>query len=153
MAKRTGAFIPHVLLASDNVFDGEGRLVQTHLKICKGYVGGFAKWDLDGESEYCVANEIVCAELGKVIRLPVPPVSMTWLPATRKIPIFFAVDLNDSKTEWPPIEPESCVSRLSELCSLVVAFDILIANPDRHECNLSVNNLVKLLEMVVFDYG
>ena len=50
---------------------------QEHKPWVRGYIAARHKWDRRDESPYCVANESICAELGRFIDLPIPPYAIT----------------------------------------------------------------------------
>jgi hypothetical protein len=106
------------------------------------------------ESPYAVYNEFICAELGRAIRLPVPPFAITYSQEVgkRKIPLFSSLDFNFQRSKLPPVIPDICVAHLPQLCAGVLAFDIFVANQDRHDENLLVDRGSKPREMHVYDH-
>jgi hypothetical protein len=104
-------------------------------------------------SPYAVFNELICGEIGRFLRLPVPPFAITFAHgATNKEPLFSSLDFNFQRAKLPRVIPEKCVEKLPFLCAGVVVFDILIANPDRHDENLLVDRVLKPSRMHVFDH-
>ena len=65
------------------------------------------------------------------------------------------ISLNFTLTgeKLPPINPVECCSKLADLSTGVVMFDILIANPDRHSENLAATLQEPPYEMIIFDHG
>jgi hypothetical protein len=117
---------------------------------------GVAKINGSG-APYCLANEVVCAELGRVLGLPVPPCTLIDLPAkppTRPVAqkAFASLDFNLEGVQLPPVDPAACVRLLPDLCVGVVLFDVLILNTDRHRGNLSLNTTGHT-RLTVFDHS
>src|SRR5216684_1697475 len=87
------------------------------------------------QNPYYVANELVAAELGRILRLPVPP-GFIVLDANQ-VAHYASLDFNLTGVSLPPIIPGNFTTTfLSELGAIIV-FDIFIANTDRHPGNLS----------------
>jgi hypothetical protein len=70
----------------------------------------------------------------------------------KKEPLFSSLDFNYQRASLPDIIPEFCVVALPELCAGVLAFDILIANEDRHDRNLLVDRVTSPRHMYVYDH-
>ena len=66
--------------------------------------------------------------------------------------MFGSLDFNFDRDQLPPILPEPCWQHLPFECTGVLFFDILIANADRHDENLLVDNGLKPKRMIVFDH-
>jgi hypothetical protein len=100
---------------------------------------------------YCVANELMCGELGRFLGLPVPPGGVVYAPNGN---LFYAsLNFNLTGNTLPPVNTTRCVGELPQLSAGVLLFDILIANPDRHGRNFSVDFSSKPATMNVFDHG
>lgn len=99
----------------------------------------------DGQdAPYCLANEVVCAELGRLLGLPIPPYTLVDLPAkppTRPVPIraFSSLDFALQGVRLPPVDPAECVRLVPDLCAGVALFDVLVINTDRHAGNLAMD--------------
>jgi len=120
-----------------------------------GRVGGSLPARHKGNSDerpYCVANEFICAELGRVIRLPIPAFAITYTEQVHAKYLFSTLDMNYSGQNFLPVDPPSCVRHLPELCAGIVAFDIFIVNQDRHDANLVVDNTAQPKKMFVYDH-
>lgn len=106
------------------------------------------------ESPFAVYNEFICGELGRMLCLPIPPFAITYMQtgARRKVPLFSSLDFNYQQSKLPAVIPDLCVTHLPDLCAGVLAFDILIANQDRHDENLLVDRVAAPREMHVFDH-
>lgn len=102
------------------------------------------------QSPYCVVNELIAAELGTFLRLPIPPFAITY--ADRHRCFFSSLDFNFDRDELPPVEPDLCWTHLPSLTTGVLLFDILIANEDRHDQNLVVDKVSRPKVMRVFDH-
>src|SRR5450755_2777660 len=82
---------------------GDGRYgdVSTFIKACSDV------------SPYCVANELICGELGRFLRLPVPPLGIVHSTTDKKQALFasmrFATDAR------PGVDPERCVEKFPSL--------------------------------------
>ncbi len=104
-------------------------------------------------AKYCIANEYICAEIGRVIGLPIPPCGIVY---TQGHPIkywFASLNFNLSGEELPPIDPQKCAEELPDLTTGLILFDILIANPDRHRKNVSIDLNENPPRMSVFDHS
>jgi len=100
---------------------------------------------------YCVANEMICAELGRFLRLPVPPGGI--VTGANHPPLYASLNFNLAGVDLPPVRPSGCVARFPYLATGIVLFDILIANSDRHAANLSVDLSTRPAQMNVFDHS
>ena len=100
---------------------------------------------------YCVPNELICGELGRLLRLPVPPMGIV-TSATHQ-PMIASLDFNLTGNSLPPVDVVKCENELSELSAGLLIFDIWIANCDRHRKNFSVDFLTKPPQMNVFDHS
>lgn len=115
-----------------------------------GYAQVWHKANVKDESPYSVPNEFICGEIGRFLRLPIPPFAITHANDGH-LTLFSSLDFNFSRAKLPPIDPESCVEKLAPLCTGVLLFDILIANEDRHDENILVDNVAKPKQMHVYD--
>jgi hypothetical protein len=118
--------------------DGRYGTVQTFLKACSN------------TSPYCVPNELICGEIGRFLRLPIPPLGI--VDSTVGHPRHLFASLRFAEEVRPGVNPERCVASLPSLCAGVLAFDILIANEDRHDENLAVDSMSKPKTLYVFDH-
>lgn len=100
---------------------------------------------------YCIANEMICAELGRFLRLPVPPGGIVTSP--HHPAMYASLNFNLTGVALPPVNPAQCVQLLPRLATGLLLFDILIANSDRHAGNLSVDALANPPQMNVFDHS
>lgn len=135
----------------------EGPLVG-HTATAPFYVqlAGIAKTN-GANAPYCLVNEVVCAELGRMLGLPLPPSTLIDLPASPpKRPAaqkaFASLDFNLQGVRLPPVNPDECVRLLPDLSAGVVLFDVLILNTDRHRGNLSLDT-TNQARLTVFDHS
>lgn len=121
--------------------DGEGKGF--------GYTFALHKTKWSG-SPYCLPNELISAEIGRFLRLPIPPCGIT--TGEGGLVLFSSLDFNFDKLQLPQIVPDLCWAALPVLCTGIVLFDILIANSDRHDENLVVDNMANPTAIRVFDH-
>lgn len=152
MARRRKLLLPTLWSAPENVFDSDGTLIDTDMPYGNGAVEGYIKWDIPKQSEYCVANEFICSELARLLRIPVPPATIAYMDESKK-PVFFALDVNNTRSKFPPIHPDIVASKLPDLVAGIVLFDIWVANCDRHSSNLAALPGADPEEVVVYDHG
>ena len=89
---------------------------------------------------YIIANELLSAEIGRYLRLPIPPCCIVSSPPN---PDHFAsMDFNVAGGSLPPIIPGSFCSSFKDQIGKIVIFDAYIANSDRHQGNLSADYTV-----------
>lgn len=102
---------------------------------------------------YCLVNEYICAELGRAIRLPIPPYAVIKGSAPDQL-MFASLDFNSTGgTSLPPVDRARCVAELPFLSAGLLLFDIWITNSDRHRRNFAVDFLQTPPEMAVFDHS
>jgi hypothetical protein len=102
---------------------------------------------------YCVPNELICAELGRFLRLPVPPCGIIHAPDAPVTTWFASLDFNLAGSSLPPVDAGRCVTELPQLSAGLLAFDILVANCDRHRKNFAVDFSLSPPRMAVFDHS
>lgn len=83
---------------------------------------------------YDVASEFICADLARLLRLPVPPGFVARVGAEL---CFCSLSHNLSGDKLPPIDAEVAVQGAPDLCAGVTVFDVWIVNTDRHRMNIS----------------
>ena len=102
-------------------------------------------------SPYCVPNEYICAEIGRYLRLPIVPGSIT--EERGNIPKYWYTVLDFGEEQPLSVaNPKECIDSLPELCAGIVLFDILIANGDRTVNNLFFNKNFDPPELRLFDH-
>lgn len=100
---------------------------------------------------YCIPNELICGELGRFIRLPVPPICV--VTTASQPPMVASLDFNLTGNSLPPVDVAQCVSVLPDVSAGLLLFDIWVANCDRNDRNFSVDFLAKPPQMNVFDHS
>ena len=105
-----------------------------------------------GVSPYCVPNEYVCAKLGQFLGLPIAPGDIIIAPGNDPKFWYAALDFSREGESLPPVIPEDCLRLMPDLCNGIVLFDILIANGDRSENNLFLDDSGTTPEMRLFDH-
>lgn len=103
------------------------------------------------QAPYCIPNELICAELGRFLRLPVPPVGI--VSQSSGAPLFASLNFNLTGNSLPPVNVVKCVQQLPQLSAGLLLFDIWITNCDRHPENFSVDFLASPPQMNVFDHS
>lgn len=122
-------------------FDDDGKVI--------GYAGVHHRIN-PAHNKYCIPCEYICGKLGEFIGLPVPPFAIT--DGGDRGKCFSSLDFNFNREKLPHIVPEKCMEFMPEISAGVLAFDILIANEDRHDENLLVDMVSQPSEMHVFDH-
>ena len=122
--------------------DGAGRI--------SGSVPAWHRINVADSSPYCIQNELICARIGRVLGLPIPPYSITYF---NQQPYFSSLNFDpDERGKQPAIVPEICAERFPWLCTGILFFDILVANEDRHDENLAVDDVGNPRTLVVYDH-
>jgi hypothetical protein len=103
------------------------------------------------ESPLAVANEYICAELAKHIRLPLPPHFLAKIKRTEH-PAFCMMDANMKGTRLPAIDPVQAVADEPDICTGVLLFDIWVGNDDRHLRNISYQAERPPHKISIFDH-
>lgn len=95
-----------------------------------------------------VANEWVSYRIAEHIGLPVPKAG---LMKVQGAPAFASIHFGISTAPSPPpIDARAAMATFPETCHGIIAFDIFVANSDRHQGNLAQLSARKL---VVFDHS
>jgi hypothetical protein len=115
------------------------------------YLSAVAKANSASTAPYCIPNELICGELGRFLRLPVPPVGIV-LHASGE-PLFASLDFNLTGNSLPPVNVVNCVRDLPSLSTGLLLFDIWVANCDRHAGNFSVDFYGAPPKMNIFDHS
>jgi hypothetical protein len=112
-------------------------------------IGGIAK--TNDRCKYTIANELVAGHLAQVLALPVPAGVVATDTSGR--PYFLSLDVGAENKALPPVVPRDFVAREPFVAAGCIAFDILIANPDRHAENLSLDPAFDPPRPSLFDHG
>jgi hypothetical protein len=102
---------------------------------------------------YYVPNELICAEIGRFIRLPIPPCGIIDAPKAQVKTWFASLDFNLAGNSLPPVDTAKCLTNLPFLSAGLLLFDILIGNSDRHRSNFAVDFSVAPPRMSIFDHS
>lgn len=105
------------------------------------------------ECPYCVPNELIAGELGRQIRLPIPPCGLLVDKAKPTQHWFGSLNFNLLGDSLPPVIAEDCYELIPFLVTGVLLFDIWIANGDRHERNLAMDTSTSTPRLSVFDHS
>ena len=121
-----------------------------------GYVGAIHKRELEGRR--CrFANEVICGRIAQSLLLPCPPFAITFFESQTEVRIknemlFSSLDFDYERDSSPPPDFDACYERLPELCAGILAFDILVANPDRVRRNIWCDDTVEPTRLLIFDH-
>ena len=135
------------------------RLIQFGQQVGIGVAGSYyaqlsavAKHN-SGRAPYCLPNELICAGIARFLCLPAPPCCILHAPAAAQTHWFASLDFNLAGISLPPIDPAACVAQLPSLSWGVLLFDVLMANPDRHRGNLSLDTSSNPPRLSLFDHS
>lgn len=101
-------------------------------------VHGIAKPAIPGHP-LAIANELICAELGHALRLPIPPsfVVQREERGAEPVPHFVSLKFLFAGENLPPADCDAIVAKHPDLAAGIVVFDNWICNNDRHDENLA----------------
>jgi len=116
------------------------------------HISAVAKTTVE-EAPYCLSNEFICAEIGRFLRLPIPPSAIIQVKDEDRSLWFASLDYNLNELSLPPVDPSECFELLPDLSTGLLLFDILIANSDRHAKNLSLDTTGTTPRLAVFDHS
>jgi hypothetical protein len=102
---------------------------------------------------YCVPNELISTEIGRILRLPIPPCGIIKAPNTATPFWFASLDFNLTGNALPPLDPLACFTDLPDLSTGLLLFDSLILNCDRHRGNLAMDKSIRPVQMNIFDHS
>lgn len=112
-------------------------------------IAGIAK-PSSTEFPFQVPNEIICTDIGRAIRLPIPPGCVV-THESGKVVHYVSLDFSQSAELLPPIDARALARDFPELACGIILFDLWMANEDRHEANLSYDTDTKTIQ--IFDHG
>jgi hypothetical protein len=113
-------------------------------------LSAIAKYNGGRGAAYCIANEYICGELARFLRLPVPPVAMAAPPSGE--PCVVSLDFNPAGQPLAPADVNGCLHQFPLLSAGVLLFDIWIANPDRHNGNFHLDLGASPPALHIFDH-
>lgn len=102
------------------------------------------------KSPYLIPNEWICGQIAQFLRLPIPPFALMRQP--RKRGMFASLRFGTRDTVPNDADPAKCWAADPALCSGIVLFDVLIANDDRHQRNLGVDDPTAPKAILIFDH-
>lgn len=102
------------------------------------------------ENPYLISNEWIAATLGRFIGLPIPPCALM-RKKDRRTQMFASISF-EGTTKPRGSLPGPLWDKHKELCTGIIAFDILIANCDRHCGNIKVDRQLDPKQVFVFDH-
>jgi hypothetical protein len=89
------------------------------------------------QTPYWVTNELTAVELGRILRLPIPP-GFVILDANQTA-YFASLNFNLTGVALPPVIPANFIASFQNEIGAILVFDIFIANLDRHTGNFSAD--------------
>jgi hypothetical protein len=110
-------------------------------------LSGVAKGNAHGTT-LTVANEHICGQLGRGACLPIPPAALV---EKNGVPYHVSLDFNLSGQGLPPADSAALVQALPELACGIVLFDVWIVNSDRHQSNLTFDQITGQVQL--FDHS
>ena len=102
------------------------------------------------KNPYLLINEWICSNIGWYLRLPIPPFALMRKGGSARF--FASLDYGKPESQPEDMDPASLAREMAYEATGVVVFDALIANPDRHEQNIQVDNAQKPTRIEVFDH-
>jgi hypothetical protein len=112
-------------------------------------VSGIAK-PADKDNPNKVANESICADLGRACLLPIPPGCVVAHEKTKTLH-WVSLDFSAAGEVLPPADARGVAREFPRLACGVILFDLWIGNKDRHEGNISFDEDAKAIQ--IFDHG
>jgi hypothetical protein len=102
---------------------------------------------------FIVAQEYICAELARHIRLPLPPHFIARDRRSGKL-LFCSMNLTIGGGSPPRLDqPALAVAEEPDLCTGLLLFDILVMNTDRHDENVSFQTARPPQRLGIFDHS
>jgi len=102
-------------------------------------------------SQFTVANEVIAARLGQTLGLPVPAGVVAHDAAGGLL--YVSLDVSADGKQLPPIVARDFVQSHPELAARILAFDMWIANEDRHTQNVALDPNFTPPRPSIFDHG
>ena len=100
---------------------------------------------------FTIANELVAWTLGQMIGLPIPQCFLVDTKAGELLA--YSANVSKDGRKLPPVVPPRVYPRAKRLAAGSVAFDVLIANPDRHTENVAYDTGFTPPRFFLFDHG
>lgn len=114
----------------------------------------YAKPNADQQiaSPYLLGNDWIASKIAEKIGLPTPPSAIVEIDTPQHGVRNYFATLNFGQ-HFQVFDPDLCVKTDLMICTGILLFDILIANPDRHSANLSFAWHAKPAAVLLFDHG
>jgi len=100
---------------------------------------------------FIIPNESIAAEIGRYLRLPIPPWGIVLDGSS--VPHFASLNFNLTGQTLPPIIPAQFCNVFPGQVGNLLVFDAYIANSDRHANNLSADYSCNPTRFNVFDHS
>ncbi len=122
-----------------------------------GDVGAIHKLRMEDGRPYRFANELICGRIAQFLLLPVPPFGFTYFAGQKGVPLpqgimFSEIDFNCERESPPLPDLDACVDSMPRFCAGILAFDILVANPDRRRDHLWCDDPQHPTRLLMFDH-
>jgi len=109
----------------------------------------YAKRNSD-TSPYLIPNEWIAGRLAQFLCLDVPPFAL--VRQRGRAGLFASLKFTSGSAPPHDVDPAACIRELPSISTGVILFDVLIANCDRHEKNLAVDDPVNPRRIVIIDH-
>jgi uncharacterized tellurite resistance protein B-like protein len=111
-------------------------------------VSGVAKTSTP-ELPLAVVNELICADLARAVRLPIPPSFLVHDKDAK--PYHVSLNFHLSGEDLPPADAAAIATDFPELACGVILFDMWVCNSDRHASNIAYDKAMK--QVTLFDHS
>ena len=122
---------------------GAGAMASVHVAV-----SGVAKASTP-ELPLAVVNELICADLARAVKLPIPP-SFLVNDKDGK-PFHVSLNFHLSGQDLPPADAAAIATDDPELACGIILFDMWVCNGDRHAGNIAYDKTVK--KVTLFDHS
>jgi hypothetical protein len=122
---------------------GPGVMAAVHVAI-----SGVAKAS-SPEHPLAVVNELICADLARAVKLPIPPSFLVHDKDGK--PFHVSLNFHLSGEDLPPADAEAIVTAEPQLACGIILFDMWICNGDRHSGNIAYDKTLK--KVTIFDHS
>jgi hypothetical protein len=119
-------------------------------------VSAVAKKPSPGKLPYCIPNELICGEIGRFLRLRIPPCAVVRSSDPPREVWFASLDFTEAGDTPAPVGVKgcaACATKEPDLSTGLLCFDILIANPDRHGGNIAFDVYRRRPQLRIFDHS
>lgn len=109
------------------------------------------------DAPFCVANEYVAGEIGRILGLPIPPGGLVEEDAQTGDPMYVSLEFSQAGGASLPglsrTDLDWLINNDAATATGVLLFDIWIANADRHRGNLSLDRSRSPPVLHVYDHS